>query len=66
MKVHSTPGFIYIDLSVAEAKALLEELLDVRGGTRMPKIRQVCQALEARFELTAAPPPKKSPKNPPN
>lgn len=36
---------IRLEMSGAEAKALLNELLDVPGGSRLPKIRQACHLL---------------------
>lgn len=36
---------ICIELSGAEARVLLEELSDVRGGARLPKLKQVCLGL---------------------
>jgi hypothetical protein len=37
---------ICIDFSGAEARAFLDELSDVPGGSRLPKLRQVCSGLE--------------------
>jgi hypothetical protein len=59
MKIQRSPGFIHIDFSVAEARAFIEELAHVRGGARLPKIRQVCTELEVSFGLTESAPPKK-------
>ena len=42
---------ICIDLSPAEAVVLFNELLDVPGGTRLPKIRQLCEELENVFRF---------------
>jgi len=36
---------VRLEMSGAEAKALLDELLDVPGGSRMPKISQACRML---------------------
>jgi len=36
---------ICIELSGAEARVLLDELSDVRGGARLPKLKQVCLGL---------------------
>lgn len=54
MKIRHSLGFIHIDLSAAEARAFLEELAHVRGGTRLPKLRQVCAGLEASFSLAGS------------
>jgi hypothetical protein len=51
MKVLRSPNRITIELSGAEARVLFEELSTIRGGSRMPKIRQVCGELEASFAL---------------
>lgn len=42
---------VRIDLTGPEARVLLEELVHVRGGARLPKLRQVCAGLEAIFLL---------------
>jgi hypothetical protein len=55
MKIHhSKPGFIHISLSGAEAMILLEELETLRGGARMPKIRQMCFELRTTLMLGAS------------
>ena len=51
MKIRSAPDAIHIELSVAEAHVLHDELAHVRGGARLPKLRQVCSGLEALFVL---------------
>jgi hypothetical protein len=46
MRVKRSPDFtLRIELSFVEARVLLDELLDVRGGARLPKVRQVCREL---------------------
>lgn len=45
MKVIRDGDRICIDLSPAEACVFLDELSDVPGGTRLPKLRQVCAAI---------------------
>ena len=40
---------IHIELSSPEARVFFEELLDVPGGARLPKLKQVCQGLGAFF-----------------
>jgi hypothetical protein len=59
MKIHHSTGYVHIDLSAAEARVLLEELSNVRGGARLPKLRQVCKGLEALLVLTEVPPVKR-------
>lgn len=51
MRIHLEGTRVQIDLTGAEARVFLEELAHVRGGTRMPKLRQVCAGLEATFML---------------
>lgn len=51
MKIRRTVDSIAIELPFAEAKVLLDELAHVRGGARLPKLRQVCHELEVAFEL---------------
>lgn len=55
MKIHRSTNFIHIDLTVSEARALLDELENVRGGARLPKLRQVCASLEASISITPTP-----------
>lgn len=59
MKIHRSPGLIHLDLSGAEAAVLLEELENVRGGSKLPKVRQVCEGLKRSLVLDAAMAPKK-------
>jgi hypothetical protein len=61
MRVRYATDIICVELSPAEARVLLDELSDVRGGARLPKLRQVCVGLEALFKLVA---PVKPPPNP--
>lgn len=51
MKTHRTIDTISLELTLAEARVLLDELSDVRGGARLPKVRQVCAELEDTFAL---------------
>lgn len=53
MRLQISDGHVFIDLSVAEARVFLDELVHVRGGARLPKIRQVCDALEVTLGLVA-------------
>ena len=53
MRVRRTADTICIELPIGEARALLNELSDVRGGARLPKLRQVCKELEDSFSLVA-------------
>ena len=55
MKIRRTDDHFHIDLSPAEARVLFEELSSVRGGARMPKLRQVCEGLDAVFSLPTPP-----------
>ena len=55
MKVHRSDDNVHVELTIAEARVLLDELAHVRGGARLPKLRQVCVALEALFVLMAPP-----------
>lgn len=45
VKIKRTPDGISFLMSGAEGRVLLEELLDVPGGSRMPKISQLCRGL---------------------
>ena len=53
MKIHRSEDNIHVELTIAEARVLLDELAHVRGGARLPKIRQVCAGLETTLELSA-------------
>lgn len=53
MKIKRISNSVYIDLSVAEARVFLEELSNVRGGARLPKLRQVCAGIETSLALAA-------------
>lgn len=50
MKVKRTEDGVSIMMSGAEACVLLHELLDVPGGARLPKLRQVCHELGLWFQ----------------
>jgi hypothetical protein len=56
MKIHRSTGYIHIDLSGAEATVLLEELENVRGGAKLPKLRQVCEGLKGSLSLASTMP----------
>lgn len=51
MNIRNVDGVVHIELSPAEARVFHEELSHVRGGARLPKIRQVCVELEKAFSL---------------
>ena len=51
MRIHRSLDHIHIDLLPAEAKVLFDELSNVRGGARLPKLRQVCVELEAALAV---------------
>jgi hypothetical protein len=53
MKIHRSTGYIHIDLTGPEAAVLLEELENVRGGSKLPKVRQVCEELKGSLGLNA-------------
>jgi hypothetical protein len=53
VKIHRSTGYIHIDLSGAEAAVLFEELENVRGGSKLPKVRQVCEGLKESLGLNA-------------
>lgn len=55
MKAHRTLDRIQLDMTIAEARALLEELVDVPGGTKLPKLRQTCRVLDDAIALQLAP-----------
>jgi len=42
VKLKRSDGRVQIDLTVEEAGVFLEELSHVRGGSRLPKLRQIC------------------------
>ncbi len=51
MKIRRTADTLNIELPFAEARVLFDELSDVRGGARLPKLKQVCRELETALEL---------------
>jgi len=51
VKIQLSDARVQIDLTRAEACVLFEELVHVRGGSRLPKLRQVCAGLAAVFML---------------
>jgi hypothetical protein len=53
VKIHRSTGYIHIDLTGPEAAVLLEELENVRGGSKLPKVRQVCEELKGSLGLNA-------------
>jgi len=53
LKVRRTLYAISIELPIAEAVVLFDELSHVRGGARLPKLKQVCRELEVAFTLEA-------------
>lgn len=59
MRVRRSEDTIAIELTPAEARVFLNELLDVPGGARRPKIRQVCAELSGSFALTEMMAPKR-------
>ena len=59
MMIRREDDRVQIDLTGAEARVLLEELAHVRGGSRLPKLRQVCVGLEVTLSYMAQPQPQK-------
>jgi len=51
MKVEQSEYTVRVELTLAEMRVLLDELLDAPGGARRPKIRQLCNALETHLKL---------------
>ena len=51
MKIRRSVDHILIDFTGAEARAFLNELLDVPRGTRLPKLSQVCTELDVALKL---------------
>jgi hypothetical protein len=51
VKVEQSDYTVRVELTLAELRVLLDELLDVPGGSRRPKIRQLCHALEVQLKL---------------
>lgn len=51
MRVRINDRTIAVELGLAEARVLLDELLDVPGGSHRPKIRQLCKSIETVFRL---------------
>jgi len=49
MRVKRSDDGYRIEFATGEAKAFFDELVDVPGGARRPKIRQVCHELELAF-----------------
>jgi hypothetical protein len=63
MRIHRTVQTLSIELPLAEALVLLDELSHVRGGARLPKLKQVCHELEMALTLEAQRRPERSRKN---
>lgn len=51
MRLRWRENTICVEFTPAEARVFLDELSHVRGGARLPKIRQVCKELESVFEI---------------
>jgi hypothetical protein len=64
MKTHRSADHLHIDLTGAEAAVLLDELENVRGGARLPKVRQLCESLRASIALVTPPEPKRRGRSP--
>ena len=55
MKVSLASDCICLELTPAEARNLLDELSNVRGGARLPNLRKVCALLDALFKRGSTP-----------
>ena len=53
MKLKRLDNGVSLELRGYEAKLLFDELLDVPGGSRLPKLRQLCRELELWLEFPA-------------
>lgn len=53
MKVGRSEDQVRIEMSPAESRVLLEELANLRGGSKMPKIRQLCEGVELILKFWA-------------
>lgn len=57
MKIYRSSKTVHVELSVAEARVLIEEMAHVRGGARLRKFKQVCEGLESTVALKVVDPP---------
>jgi hypothetical protein len=53
LKIRRTIDTVSIELSLPEASVLHDELSHVRGGARLPKLRQVVHELEVALKIEA-------------
>lgn len=53
MIVRIRESAVCVELPLAEARVFLDELAEVRGGSKLPKLRQVCDHLARTLELIA-------------
>ena len=51
VKARRLANTLSLELSYQEAQVLLDELSDVRGGARLPKLRQVCDEIRMSLAL---------------
>jgi len=51
VKARRFASTLSLELSYQEAQVLLDELSDVRGGARLPKLRQVCDEIRSSLAL---------------
>lgn len=51
MKISRTTDGFAVVFTQAEARAFHDELEHVPGGSRLPKIRQVCRALDVELNV---------------
>lgn len=55
MKVRRFTDNMRVELTSTDALMLLEELEHVPGGSRLPKIRKLCEELAVAFGLSGKP-----------
>jgi|WetSurMetagenome_2_1015567.scaffolds.fasta_scaffold268719_3 hypothetical protein len=53
MKIVRGTNTVSVELTIPEARLLLEELLDVPRGSKMQKVKQICDSLAHFFRVRA-------------
>lgn len=48
----SDTGGASLEMNAFEARAFLEEIAHIPGGSKLPKLREVCHVLEVSFGLS--------------
>lgn len=51
VRLRMSDNSISIEMKPLEMRAFLEELAHILGGSRLPKVREICRALEVQFGL---------------